>query len=64
MKKVVFFGFTDNEHQETTICKDWGEAHDLFDNAVITEKYTYFDITLDDGMSAKVVRQMTLRKTV
>ncbi|MCB8818668.1 hypothetical protein [Desulfosporosinus shakirovi] len=64
MKQVVFFGFTDNEHQETTICKDLGEAHDLFDNALVTEKYNYFDITLNDGMSAKVVRQMTLKRTV
>ena len=52
MKQVIFFGFTDNTKQETTFCTDLGKAHELFDEAMRTGKYEYFDISIDDGKSS------------
>ena len=62
--QVIFFGFTDNDKQETIICKDLGEAHDLFDNAFFFKSYKYIDITLNDNIKGitKVVRKWSFEK--
>ena len=61
MKQVIFFGFTDNTNQETTFCTDLGKAHELFDEAMRTGKYEYFDISIDDGKSSRTVRSWIMK---
>jgi len=62
MKQVIFFGFTDNTKQETTFCTDLGKAHELFDAAMRTGKYEYFDISIDDGNTSRTVRSWKMGK--
>ncbi|HEY8910770.1 MAG TPA: hypothetical protein VIM51_10905 [Desulfosporosinus sp.] len=61
MKQVIFFGFTDNTKQETTLCTDLGNAHELFDEAMRTGKYEYIDISIDDGNNSRAVRSWTMK---
>jgi len=59
---IIFYGFienTDKQDSTTIICKDLGEAHGLFNQAIKEEKWDYIDITLTDPKihEVKLVRK-------